>query len=102
MNGKKARLRRRMMVNQHVESQIDRVWWRARKDRAVRRLVASRRFDATAMDNVIAYIDAHPECLDRDIETGGIMGEFNSSTSDMPFIDGIIYVAGKGLNIHLY
>ena len=101
MNGKKARLRRRMMVNQPVESQIDRVW-RARKDLAVRRLVASGCFDAAALDNVIAYIDAYPECLDRDIETGGIMGEFNGSPSDMPFIDGVIHVARKGVNIVFY
>jgi hypothetical protein len=101
MNGKKARLRRRMTVNQPVESQIDRVW-RARKDLAVRRLVASGCFDAAALDNVIAYIDAYPECLDRDIETGGIMGEFNGSTSDMPFIDGVIHVARKGVKIVFY
>ena len=101
MNGKKAKLLRRMMVNQSVESQIDRVW-RARKDRAVRRLVTSGCFDAATIDNVIAYIDAYPECLDRDIETGGIMGEFNGYTSDMPFIDGVIHVARKGVKIVFY
>jgi hypothetical protein len=40
-------------------------------------------------------MDRYPECLDPDIRTGGALGDFDSSNSDMPFIDGVIHSAKK-------